>query len=237
MKRYLPTWFKRPFRLLSDRLRREGGFFERRGRHDFIHQAVVTLGFNDIPGDYAEFGCCGVNTFGYAAAALRRSPWIPRTLWAFDSFAGLPPPEVAADEHPRWITDTMKVSLDEFRAACKRKRIRDYEVVPGFYKETLRDKPIEFLPPGRIALAYIDCDMYHSTVDVLKFLMPRLQHGMIMAFDDYWCYSMSDLSGERKAFREICQPSADWHFEPYLPFGWAGMSFVVESKRPSLAGG
>ncbi len=79
-------------------------------------------------------------------------------------------------------------------------------------------------------MAYIDCDLYASTVEVLKFLHPRLQHGMILAFDDYWCYSKNEISGERKAFLEFMASDQQWHFEPYQTYGWAGVSFVVERR-------
>lgn len=228
MKQFFPNWVKTPIRRAVDYSNRQGHFFEAQGRRDILHKALITLDFNGIDGDYTEFGCCGANTFGWTAEALKRCRNIKRKQWAFDSFAGLPPAECPADEHPRWLAGTMKMGLDEFRAACTRKGITNYEVVQGFYADTLPKQPADFLPAGKIAMAYIDCDLYASTVQVLNFLKPRLQHGMILAFDDYWCYSKTDISGERKAFLEILVPEKHWRFEPYQPYGWAGASFVVE---------
>jgi hypothetical protein len=229
MKHLLPHWIKSPLRHASDFIRREGGFHEKQGRRDLISKAMVTLDFNRITGDYAEFGCCGGNTFSYAARARARSHDMPRKLWAFDSFAGLPPPEIAGDEHPQWIAGTMKTGLAEFHALCARRGIKNYDVVPGFYLQTLRDQPLSYFPAGSIAFAYIDCDIYSSTLEVLRFLRPRLKHGMIVAFDDYWCYSDHDWSGERRAFLEVFSGLDPWRFEPYQAFGWSGQSFVVEN--------
>jgi O-methyltransferase len=231
IKRLLPTWFKAPFRSAADSLLRQGAYFELKGRRDLICKAMITLDFNGIAGDYCEFGCCGASTFGFASEALRRTRRTPRQMWAFDSFAGLPPTNLSEDQHPAWIAGTMKMGLDDFRATCARKGIMDYHVVPGYYSETLPSQPREFLPAGAIAFAYVDCDMYSSTLEVLTFLRPRLQHGMILAFDDWWCYSNNDLSGERKAFDEILRPCPEWRFEQYLTFGWSGLSFVVERAR------
>ena len=189
-------------RRFADSSLRQGAFFEQQGRHDIIHKALITLDFNGIEGVYAEFGCCSAYTFGCASDALKRCRHIKREMYAFDSFAGLPPADCAIDEHPRWIAGTMAMGLKEFHDACRRKRIVDYHVVPGFYADTLPNQPSEFLPSGQIAMVYIDCDMYASTVEVLHFLRPRLQHGMIIAFDNYWCYGRTDVSGERKAFLE-----------------------------------
>jgi hypothetical protein len=46
---------------------------------------------------------------------------------------------------------------------------------------------------------YIDCDLYSSTKTVMAFLGSRLKHGMIVALDDYYCYSATGISGERLA--------------------------------------
>jgi hypothetical protein len=229
LKSLLPIPLKRRLRIWSDAWNREGAYFEDRERHDFINKALNTLDFNGIAGDYAEFGCCGCVTFGHAARAIRRGRHVARKLWAFDSFAGLPPAELPEDDHPRWIAGTMNTGVDEFRALCGRKGISNYDLIPGFYKDTLRTAAPAFFPPGSIAFAYVDCDVYSSTLDVLRFLLPRLKPGMIVAFDDYWCFGEGKLSGERRAFLEVFASARGWRFEPYQPFHWAGMAFVVEA--------
>ena len=79
-----------------------------------------------------------------------------------------------------------------------------------------------------IALAYVDCDLYSSTVTVLEFLEPRLKHGMIVAFDDYFCWSPTDVSGERAALHEFLTVHPEWNFHRYKDVHWSGVSFVVE---------
>lgn len=80
------------------------------------------------------------------------------------------------------------------------------------------------------ALAYVDCDLYSSTAEVLRFLGTRLKHGMIVAFDDYYCWSGTAVSGERNACNEFFAGHPEFRLLPYLPFGWHGMSFVIEDK-------
>jgi hypothetical protein len=139
---------------------------------------------------------------------------------------------VAGDEHPIWKEGGMATSLDEFHAICASNRIpRDaYSVVPGFYDQTLTKLP-PGAAPNNIALAYVDCDLYSSARTVLQFLMPRLKHGMIVAFDDYFCWSASQISGERRAMLEFLASDSRWALLPYMQFGWHGNSFVVEDKR------
>ena len=101
--------------------------------------------------------------------------------------------------------------------------------MPGFYEDTLPTMAATD-EPTNIALAYVDCDLYSSTKAVLRFLEPRLKHGMIVAFDDYFCWSSSQLSGERKALLEVAPGQEKWEWTPYLQFGWHGASFVIEDK-------
>ena len=206
---------------------------EKLGRLQFFHNAFKALSFNGIDGDYAEFGCCGGNTFAHAYRESRYHGHAAK-LWAFDSFQGLPPATDDKDLHPEWVEGTMAISIDKFHEKCAANKIphTDYTAVPGFYEQTLRDPDLD----GRlknIALAYIDCDLYSSTRTVLEFLMPRLKHGMIIAFDDYFCWSATQVSGERRAMLEFFHRNAEWELLPYMPYSWGGQSFVVESRQIS----
>ena len=124
----------------------------------------------------------------------------------------------------------MATNVDAFHQICRSHGITEdiYSVVPGFYEESLTQIP-DGTSPTNIALAYIDCDMYSSTKTVLKFLASRLKHGMILAFDDYFCWSADQLSGEKKALSEVVANEKKWNFVRYRDYGWAGVSFVVEN--------
>lgn len=201
-------------------------------RREFFYNAFKALRFNGIDGDYVEFGSCGATTFALAHHEIWQRGH-PARLWAFDSFQGLPEPG-ADDEHPMWREQTMATSLEEFHALCAQRGIprEAYTVVPGFYDETLTAMSPED-EPRNIALAYIDCDLYSSTRTVLDFLRPRLKHGMIVAFDDYFCWSASQPAGERKAHRELAAEDARWEWVPYVQYGWHGQSFVIETRQPA----
>jgi len=57
-----------------------------------------------------------------------------------------------------------------------------------------------------------------------------MKHGMILALDDYYCYSPRTLSGERLACPELLLNDSRFHFSPFAQFGWHGISFVVEDR-------
>ena len=198
-------------------------------KREFFWTAFRALEFNGISGDYAEFGCHGARTFRMAAEQIGRRG-TRRHLWAFDSFLGLPDNLDARDEHPRWTKGKMMTTRPAFEATLAEAGIgpKRYTVVEGYYSDTLVRTDIAF--PEDIALAYIDCDLYTSTRDVLDWLAPRLKHGMILAFDDYFCWSATQVSGERAAFAEFRDAQPRWGFHRYRDYGWAGCSYVVEAR-------
>jgi hypothetical protein len=180
-----------------------------------MRKAFTALWFNSISGDYLEFGSCGGMTFTLAYEQSREIGNQCK-LWSFDSFQGLPDPAGAPDEHPRWQKGAMSMSLKKFTEICQQHNIpaSDYQLVPGYYSDTIGNEDSIGSLPRDVALAYIDCDLYSSTKTVLSFLEKRLKRGMIIAFDDYYCFSKSALSGERKAFLELTLSDRKFNFAP-----------------------
>lgn len=189
--------------------------------------AAVALGVNQISGDYVEFGSWGGNTLRMAYENLAPAG---RHLWAFDSFSGMPEPTDDRDVHPGWQTGGEgQGGVDGFHAACAAHGIprEAYTAVEGYYDDVLPGLGDDG-PPVDIAFAYVDCNMYSSTVSALRFLAPRLKNGMIVAFDDYWCWSSRGPSGERVALMELEAAHPEWRFVRYKDAGWGGVAFVVE---------
>jgi O-methyltransferase len=200
------------------------------GYEQFFYDAWVSQRVNGISGDYAEFGSWGANTMRTSYVGMRGAG-LSRHMWAFDSWEGLPASEDPRDQHPGWGPGTShgQGGVDAFHEACDRHGIprEAYTPVSGYYEESLPPRGTEG-PPTDIALAYVDCNLYSSTVTVLEFLAPRMKHGMILAFDDYYCWSPTHVSGERAALREFARQHPEWNFERYKDVHRSGVSFVVE---------
>ena len=176
---------------------------ELRVRNAFLGRAFAYLAFNEISGDYAEFGCASARTFRLAHDHVIARGLAAR-LWAFDSFQGLPAGRDARDDHPRWREGKFQTLPEGFQAICDAHGMarQRYTMVPGIYADSLRGAGVAWLAP-EIALANVDCDMHSSTADVLDFLKPRLKTGMIVYFDDYYCYADGRISGERRALKDF----------------------------------
>jgi len=196
----------------------------------FMRRVFYMLFYNNIAGDYAEFGCHGARTFTLAA---RTSPMVGHGahLWAFDSFEGLPPSGDPRDQHSGWTAGAMAMSESAFIEACLAQGVeRDaFTTVPGFYSDSL-SAGAPGPRPERVCFAYIDCDLYTSTLEALRFLEGRLCHGAVLALDDYYCYSETHPSGERLAVLEIFEDHPRWRLVPYRHWGWNGQSFVIEDR-------
>jgi hypothetical protein len=209
----------------------DGSLTERIDRQKFFSQAFHLLSLNQIHGVYMEFGCRGGRSFCLAYHEAQRVNNISKFI-AFDSFQGLPPVKNEKDEHPHWVEGAMSVSLDKFHKRLKKHGVprASYLTIEGFYDVSLKSEEAKGLSEN-VALAFVDCDMYSSTKDVLSYLKTRFHNGMIIAFDDYFCHSSTQISGERKALLEFIENQDDWSFLPYKQFGLAGMSFILESNK------
>jgi len=232
VKRFLPARTRARVSDVLGQIRRDRHHYEREQRREFMRRAFAAQKFNGVSGDYLEFGCWGGMTFSLAYEESRRHGF-ECTLWAFDSFQGLPPQSTPEDAHPVWQPGALRSSLEEFHEICHTNGMprSAYRVVPGFYEDTIgREHEYGQPLPKDIAVAYVDCDLYSSTISVLTFLESRMKHGMIVAFDDYFCWSSTAVAGERKACIDFLASQERFAFTPYTQFGWHGMSFVVEDR-------
>jgi O-methyltransferase len=180
-------------------------------------------------GDYYEFGLYRGYTFWFAQQAAHLLGLVGMQFFGFDSFQGLPEPEgidAALDEFHKGDYScgrpTVVGTLRRFGFEWSRAQL-----VEGFYADSLRPALVRDLSMGPVAVALIDCDLYESTVPVMRFLAPLLQEGAILLFDDWNCFGASDEHGQRRAFREFLFSSPAWRAEPYLRFGWHGQGFIL----------
>ncbi|MEX0744033.1 MAG: TylF/MycF/NovP-related O-methyltransferase [Phycisphaeraceae bacterium] len=199
----------------------------------FFWRAFMLLRMNRTPGDYVEFGCgSNIRSFRFALKYNRALPY-DRKLWAFDSFQGLPVP-TGIDEHQQWRQGQMAVTLEQFEqvmAHYDAEQGRDFHCVPGFFEQTLRNRSLDSYGIERVAFAHIDCDLYSSTLDCLRSVLPVMAHGAVLAFDDWYCFDGDPARGEQRAFHEISAAFADrLSLMRYLPFGWHGQAFLVHHR-------
>jgi len=202
-----------------------------------IRLAAEFIHTNRIAGDYLEFGCCRARSFAAAWKVARRFA-LPWHLYVFDSFAGLPDPR-GPDAGSTFARGQFAMDLPTFEQAARALGVprERYTAVPGFYRDSLTEGLRMRLSLRRAALVFIDCDLYESTRDALAWLVPYLQTGTVLCFDDYFCFAGDATRGEQRALAEFraAHPGialVDWHL-----FGWHGKSFIVNRCTPAPGGG
>lgn len=239
----------RAIRLLRERAGRFV-FAKYVGQHGCLNAAMSFVTWNQIEGDYLEFGVYKGHSFAAAYHALRYnrknyarlgydSPeyrhWKenPPRFFAFDSFEGLPGGafERQVDYHEgayQCPQDRFKDNLEKFGL-----NLKDVVVIPGFYDKTLNEETKTRHSLRKAAVVMIDCDLYESTVPVLDFLTDLVGQGTILIFDDWFRFRGSPEHGEQRACREWLAKNPQLELIEYWREGPQAVSFLVNMKsRP-----
>lgn len=168
--------------------------------------------------DYLEFGVARGTSIISAADIARRQGLHPR-LFAFDSFEGLPGGE------GNFRAGEMAYTEDAFRRFIRKAGgIDDARVttIKGFYEDTLAGELAERIGLRRgVHVVHVDCDLYESTVTVIRWLTPLLAAGSVLIFDDWFAFDHLEdpaAHGEQRAFAEWADRPA-WS-ELHVEDGW-----------------
>jgi hypothetical protein len=244
IKKSLIGRFRRlAWRILGPAVGRSQGYI---GQHGCIRCAASFLAWNQIDGDYLEFGVYRGSSFAEAYRAIwsvrdvvrdfidneEVDEWYGRRpkFVAFDSFAGLPGGDT--DRHEDYGEGAYSCSEAEFLRNIKNRgvNLNDVLTLPGFYNETLTPEAKQRLNIRRASLVLIDCDLYESTVSVLNFLTDLLQQGTIIIFDDWYRYKGRPDKGEQRACREWLENNPHIELVQYWQQGPQAVSFLVNLR-------
>lgn len=174
-----------------------------------------------VLGDYAEFGVLEGRTFVEAWLASNRHGLRSMHLRAYDSFEGLPKTSGVDAGGPFYGGQfaSPRAAFDRVTHSIPRQRV---EVVPGYFAETLQSAR-----QAPVAVAWVDCDLYESTLPVLDYLTEQLVDGAVLIFDDWYCFRGRPDRGEQLACAQWLARNTHIRLVPYRSFHWAGQSFIV----------
>ena len=199
-------------------------------RHESFDHALEHIARRNIEGDYLEFGCYRGASLIMAAKIAARLRLRSMRFFAFDCFEGLP-----ESEGRRFRKGAYKCSLPAFNEYVAKAGVPASRVLPvaGMYADTLTETLKRRHALSKAAVIHIDCNLYSSTLEALRFVEDLLVDGTVVIFDDWYRHEAgvdADDFGERKAFRE-------WqHREQFLPFDKPGAvpvnkTFVFDAHR------
>jgi O-methyltransferase len=155
-------------------------------RMDNIQHCIEAILRDDVPGDLIEAGVWRGGATIFMRGVLKAYGVQTRTVWAADSFEGLPPPDPArypADAGDRFHEQGgLAVGVEQVKHNFERYGLLDDQVkfLVGWFKDTLPTAPIE-----QLALIRLDGDLYESTWQAIEALYPKLSPGGFCIVDDY----------------------------------------------------
>lgn len=204
----------------------------RNPRAEMAYLALRFTASQDIVGDYLEFGVFQGQTFTSAYRAGRRLDNEMR-FHAFDSFEGLPAPAgIDTAGFANFAEGEYSASRKEFEQTLRKSRVAPDRVTTteGWFSDTLTDSTRARLSLDRAAVVWIDCDLYESTVPVLRFIEPLLQDGTVLIFDDWFCFKGRADRGEQLAVSEWLAANPGVQLVDYRNFGPHGKAFIVNMR-------
>lgn len=191
--------------------------------------------FAKVEGDYFEFGVYAGETFGYVYQSAQLRGQENMHFLALDSFEGFS--EVSeADNTGVLVKGERAFPFDRFIEKLKREGVDMSKVsaIPGWFEDTLigkdKEKTEKIVGNRRVAIAYLDVDLYEPTKTALNYITDRLSDGAVLCFDNWFLLKGHPERGEIKAFNEWVNENPNLIVNPYDQFGWHGKSFIV--SRP-----
>lgn len=221
------------FRLGSNLYHKLNGSFRTLspGAPDAIFRALELARETDgtTPGDYYEFGVFRGYTFLAAQKASATLGLGDMNFYGFDSFKGLPPIEGIDNTNNQFFQGQFACSKDEVISNLESHGadLSRMVLIEGFYSESLTEDLKQHHPFQRAAVAFIDCDLYHATHDVLLWLTPFLTENSILVFDDWFSYGDSSDLGQPKAFHELLAANPHFRAEQLFTFKHNGNAFLL----------
>lgn len=205
-------------------------------RKSFWHLAIEGL-----PGDYFEFGVASGNSLSSARLAAKgaRARFLGvepifRNFYGFDTFDSFQSSD-PDDSHHTWTG-----SRFSFDIASVARRFNRHPEVKLFKlnAEVLgsgtpeADSVDSSVGNSTVAIALFDMDIKGPTVVALDWILPRLQPGALIIFDEFFAFNGSDHLGESGALSELLKGNQGLRLREFHSYGDGGRVFqVAENAR------
>lgn len=131
------------------------------------------------------------------------------TVYAFDTFAGMPAADSRVDAHRKG--DFADVDVAEIRAAIAAQRLTNLELVIGTFENTAATALARI---GPVALAHIDSDIHSAIVFAYDAVKRHMVRGGYVVFDDA---TVSSCLGATEAVEELVIFRDGLHAEQISP--------------------
>jgi len=177
-----------------------------------LHTATRYIVENDIAGDFVECGVWRGGSVMLVAHTLLHLGVSDRTVWLFDTFAGMTAPsaediqEMSGRSAHEILAEHRKSEDDPFWGVAPRNVVEENLRRTGYPDANIRfieGDVLDTIPanaPNDVALLRLDTDWYASTRHELEHLYPRVTQRGVVIVDDYGYWR-----GSRKATDECLE--------------------------------
>lgn len=183
-------------------------------------------------GDYYEFGLFRGGAFWFAQQACRELGMQKTHFYGFDSFSGLPAVEGVDKSGNRFFEGQFSCSKGEVIHNLTKHGV-DWSrttLIEGVFADSLTEEEKRHNNFRKVNVAFIDCDLYASTRDVLRWLASLLTDGSILLFDDWRTFGENPELGQQRAFREFQDVGMHFDAEPFVDFEDHGKGFILRAQ-------
>jgi len=176
-------------------------------------------------GDYLEFGVSRGTSYACMYHVLRQAGVNEARLIGFDSFEGFP--EEAGQQG--WEPGAAASTVSATTRYLKKNGVPEHAInlVKGWYKDSLTPAARARLKLSKASLVMIDCDLYTSSRDALRFCAPLLADRAVIFFDDWGWRSDLGGIGQREAFEEFLAEFPGFSAEPLPSYLAQARVFLV----------
>lgn len=177
-----------------------------------IKKILYNLDLDKIKGDIVEFGIFTGSSFRHIIN-IESKYNVETKFFGLDSFEGFPD-----SSHPFFIKNNFVASYEKTKKIEKINPDR-IDILKGFFSDTIVAN--KALNNSKFKFVHIDCDLYVSAIDPIKFVADKLVPGAYIMLDDFTNIDQNNLS-IRNAFYSIFREK---DFEKVGYFGIDGVVF------------
>jgi hypothetical protein len=167
-----------------------------------LYQGAKSICQSGLSGNFVECGVAGGGSSALLAWVIKEFSSEPRSLFALDTFEGMPRPGKQDTHAGRdaqttgWGAGTCAAPVESLLKIAQELDVLDMiRPVKGLFQKTLPSTKHEI---GPIALLHLDGDWYDSTLAILENLYAQTELGAYLQIDDYGYWD-----GCRKAVEEF----------------------------------
>ncbi len=167
-----------------------------------IYQIWSSIKQDNIIGDYTEFGVFKGKSLYHSWRCAKKHKIKNVMFYGFDSFEGFP-----VENHALYTNEKFKTTIEKVNKNFKNKN--NVQLIKGFFDQSLKQDQIQSIK--NISFAFIDCDIYESSISIFNYLENRVSVGGFIMIDDF---SSVDKNGNSiyKAWEENKKINQDFIF-------------------------